>query len=295
MRQNRVIHVSSKSLSGDPIELAALISRNGPGARREVDMNHSSRPLTSRLNTRLILNMRSTSDDSNSQKQNAAQKPSPAGAKPNRAPNSSPETAETIRTAAIKEFAEHGLTKTTIRNIASAAGVSPGLVIHHFGSKDGMRTACDDYVFAAITEAKAKNADYATRAVSMMFNDPSMRANIEYLMKSLLDPSDHGRRHFEQYVNLVEDYLAHGFAGYTFRPSDDPKGQAATMAVLALAPSILGHRLQETLGTNTTEETMTRLAPHLLDLYLNGVLTTTPTDTSPTDTTRGPTNPTHTP
>lgn len=214
--------------------------------------------------------MRSTHDDSSSKK------PAPTEAKPTRAPNASPETAERILTAAVGEFAEHGFTKSTIRSIAIAAGVSPGLVIHHFGSKEGLRTACDDHVFAAITESKAKNAEYAVHAMQMIFDDPGMSTKIDYLMKSLLDPSEHGQRYFEHYVDLVEDYITHGFAGYTFRQSDDPRGQAATLAVLALSPSILAQRLQTSLGTDNTTETMTRLAPHLLDLYLNGVLSATP-------------------
>ncbi|MDN5877747.1 MAG: TetR/AcrR family transcriptional regulator [Brevibacterium aurantiacum] len=220
--------------------------------------------------------MRSTHDESNSRKPTARQTPEPAEAKPARSPNASPETADRIRTAAISEFAIHGFTKSTIRSIASAAGVSPGLVIHHFGSKEGLRTACDNHVFDAIAEAKAANAEYATRVMQMIFDDPSMAMNIDYLMKSLLDPSEHGQRYFEHYINLVEDYIAHGFAGYTFRQSEDPRGQAATLATLALAPSMLEHRLQTSLGTNTTAETMTRLAPHLFDLYLNGVLEAIP-------------------
>ncbi|MCF2573441.1 TetR/AcrR family transcriptional regulator [Brevibacterium sp. UCMA 11754] len=214
--------------------------------------------------------MRSTHDDSSSKKSETT------AARPNRSPHVSPETAERILSAAVKEFSEHGFTKTTIRSIASAAGVSPGLVIHHFGSKEGLRTACDDHVFAAIAESKAQNAEYAVHAMQMIFDDPDMSTKIDYLMKSLLDPSEHGQRYFEHYVDLVEDYISHGFAGYAFRQSDDPRGQAATIATLALSPSILAQRLQTSLGTNSTAETMTRLAPHLLDLYLNGVLSATP-------------------
>lgn len=214
--------------------------------------------------------MRSTHDDSNSTK------PSGPDTRRTRSPHASPETAEKILTAAVGEFAERGFTKSTIRGIASAAGVSPGLVIHHFGSKAELRTACDNHVFAAIAEAKAENAEYAAHAMRMIFDDSDMRTKVDYLTKSLLDPSDHGQRYFEHYVDLVEDYITHGFAGYTFRQSDDPRGQAATIATLALSPSILAQRLQTSLGTSDTAETMTRLAPHLLDLYLNGVLESTP-------------------
>ena len=93
--------------------------------------------------------MRSTTSDSNSR----------------RSPNSSPETAEKILSAAVAEFARHGFTKTTVRGIAAAAEVSPGLIIHHFGSKDGLRSACDQHVFERIADSKAKNAEYATMVV----------------------------------------------------------------------------------------------------------------------------------
>ena len=205
--------------------------------------------------------MRSTSSDSRS----------------NRSPNSSPETAVRIRSAAIETFAERGFAKSTIRAIAAAADVSPGLVIHHFGSKDGLRRACDDFVFSAIADAKAANADYATEAVREIFASSDMSLNIDYLTKSLLDPSDHGQRYFDHYVDLVEGYIRHGFAGYEFRTSDtDVRGQAATIAALALAPSILGSRLQMALGTADFPETMSRLAPHLYDLYFHGVITAAP-------------------
>src|SRR5699024_9797298 len=51
-----------------------------------------------------------------------------------------------IRDAALAQFAEHGTKGATIRGIAAAAGVSPGLVQHHFGSKDALRESCDKYV-----------------------------------------------------------------------------------------------------------------------------------------------------
>ncbi len=44
-----------------------------------------------------------------------------------------------IRDAALAQFAEYGFDRATVRGIAGAAGVSPGLVRHHFGSKNGLR------------------------------------------------------------------------------------------------------------------------------------------------------------
>jgi AcrR family transcriptional regulator len=47
-------------------------------------------------------------------------------------------TRETIRAAARATFAETGYEAATIRAIAGGAGVDPALVLHYFGSKDGL-------------------------------------------------------------------------------------------------------------------------------------------------------------
>ena len=51
-----------------------------------------------------------------------------------------------IRDEALRLFAAHGPDAVTVQQIAAAAGVSPGLVVHHFGSKDGLREAVDQHV-----------------------------------------------------------------------------------------------------------------------------------------------------
>ncbi|GIH91106.1 TetR family transcriptional regulator [Planobispora siamensis] len=50
----------------------------------------------------------------------------------------SPQTREAILEAALAAFEEKGYTATTIRGVATAAGVDPALVMHFFGSKDGL-------------------------------------------------------------------------------------------------------------------------------------------------------------
>jgi AcrR family transcriptional regulator len=44
-------------------------------------------------------------------------------------------TRSTILATARSQFGKHGFERTTIRSIASAAGVDPALVMHYFGSK----------------------------------------------------------------------------------------------------------------------------------------------------------------
>ena len=59
-----------------------------------------------------------------------------------------------IRDAAIRLFAERGAAGTTVRDIADAAGVSPGLLRHHFGSKEALREICDVYMLDRLMKIK---------------------------------------------------------------------------------------------------------------------------------------------
>ena len=56
-----------------------------------------------------------------------------------------------IRDEALRLFAAQGPDAVTVRQVAAAAGVSPGLVMHHFGSKAGLRAAVDEHVLAMFT------------------------------------------------------------------------------------------------------------------------------------------------
>jgi AcrR family transcriptional regulator len=57
-------------------------------------------------------------------------------------------TAPTARDAIVSEalclFGERGIDATSLRQVARAAAVSPALVVHHFGGKDGLVAAVDE-------------------------------------------------------------------------------------------------------------------------------------------------------
>ncbi|MGH7512701.1 MAG: TetR/AcrR family transcriptional regulator, partial [Gemmatimonadales bacterium] len=52
--------------------------------------------------------------------------------------------AAAIRIAAMELFAERGYADVTVRQVAAAAGVSPALVIHHYGSKEKLRAVLEE-------------------------------------------------------------------------------------------------------------------------------------------------------
>lgn len=51
-----------------------------------------------------------------------------------------------IRDEAIRLFAARGTQTVSLRQVSAAAGVSPGLVTHHFGARAGLREAVDAHV-----------------------------------------------------------------------------------------------------------------------------------------------------
>ncbi len=65
-------------------------------------------------------------------------------------------TRERICEAALLGFAESGVEATSIRDVAAAAKVSPGLVQHHFPSKDKLREAVNEYVVERAAETFAE-------------------------------------------------------------------------------------------------------------------------------------------
>ncbi|MDY3677712.1 MAG: TetR family transcriptional regulator [Actinomyces urogenitalis] len=184
--------------------------------------------------------------------------------------------ADRIRDAAINQFAQHGFAHTTVRAVATAAGVSPALVIHHFGSKDGLRQACDEYVLDAVMRLEHDHAAQGPFAVAQMLSDPTHRVQVEYLVRSMRDPSDVGQRFFDYYVDTIERTLREGFAGYRFRVGEDARAQAVALAMIALAPALLEPRAHSALGTTDMPSLLARLAPSLYDFYRHGVIAAEP-------------------
>ena len=69
-----------------------------------------------------------------------------------------------IREAALSLFGTEGFA-VSVRAIADMAGCSPGLVIHHFGNKDGLREAVDQSVMDTLLQ-NSKVSQRSCRPIS---------------------------------------------------------------------------------------------------------------------------------
>ncbi|WP_150238998.1 TetR/AcrR family transcriptional regulator [Nocardiopsis quinghaiensis] len=136
-----------------------------------------------------------------------------------------------IRDAAIECFGQHGF-GVTVRAVAEQAGVSPGLVIHHFGSKDKLRQACDDHVIALVNEIKTESiTSHDSRTfLHQLAAVEEYTPYIAYVFRAVQAGGPIAVSLYERMIADVEGYLAAGEAEGTVRPSRDPAKRARWMA-----------------------------------------------------------------
>jgi len=65
---------------------------------------------------------------------------------------------DSIVAAALQIFGARGIEATSLREVAKAAGVSPALVVHHFGGKEGLVAAVDGTALEAFSTAYSPEA-----------------------------------------------------------------------------------------------------------------------------------------
>ncbi len=132
-----------------------------------------------------------------------------------------------IRDAAIEQWGEHGFT-VGLRSIAEAAGVSAALVIHHFGSKDGLRKACDDYVAEEIRSGKSASLQTKDPAdwFAQMAEIESYAPLMAYLVRSMQSASDLAKMLWQRMIDNAEEYLEEGVRSGLLKPSRDPRARA---------------------------------------------------------------------
>lgn len=181
-----------------------------------------------------------------------------------------------IRNAALALFGRHGVAKTSVRAIAESAGVSPALVIHHFGSKDGLREACDTYV---VEDLIAKNRELSGADLNGVMRqwlaEPErFRAAFDYLVRLILDGEEPGLALFAELVAGTEAILAKGESAGTVRRVDDPRTRAILVAAFGMMPLLLERHFGQLLQTDGLDAAaLAKITVPSLDLLTNGLYT----------------------
>ncbi len=163
-----------------------------------------------------------------------------------------------IRDEALRLFAAKGAAAITIREVATAAGVSPALVIQHFGSKDGLREAADEHVIAVF---EAMLAPVTERAAPMSRPDelPTLAEMVAqflppgssvpaYLIRMLVDGGAAGSALFRRLYAVATEALDLMICVGTADGGADPAVRAAFLLLNDLAVLTFRNHLADVLG-----------------------------------------------
>jgi AcrR family transcriptional regulator len=181
-----------------------------------------------------------------------------------------------IREAALAQFAEHGYERTTIRGVAAAAGVSPGLVRHHFGSKQALRDAVDAHVMSEILRINDQLKEDSERGDlrRTILSREEVRPYQGYLMRALMEGSPTLARLFDGMIAPSEDWVVAADQRRTDEPFTDARTRAVLLTALGLAVPLLQEHISRALGVDIRSDEGDRLvALALLDIYSHALIT----------------------
>ncbi|WP_020497677.1 TetR/AcrR family transcriptional regulator [Sciscionella marina] len=180
-----------------------------------------------------------------------------------------------IRDAALWHFGEHGFDRATIREIAETAGVSSGLVRHHFGSKEALREACDAHLAELLRQINERvRADPTADGMNPV---ALARAAIGTYQRYLARALTEGRATplFDMMVDLGQQWLDEADARRADPPGADSRTRAAVGTAMALSVLVLQQQLTRVLGVDVSSAEGDRLlASALIDIYSRPMLGT---------------------
>lgn len=198
-------------------------------------------------------------------------------------PESDLTAAALIRNTALRLFAARGFDAVTVREIASEAGVSPALVLHHFGSKDGLRGAVDAYASQAF-DTVIEGFDATDLAAMMTGGNPGSLAEAfarsfpagsplpAYLRRLFLTNDPAGAALFGRWFRLTEQLLAAMESIGLVQPSADPHVRAAFLLVNDLSLVLLRNQIATVLGVDPlTADGVQRWGAEAAAVYTTGV------------------------
>jgi AcrR family transcriptional regulator len=188
-----------------------------------------------------------------------------------------------IREAALGLFGAEGFA-VSIRAIADAAGCSPGLVIHHFGNKDGLRAAVDQSVMETLLQkfggiSSDLPADELSRTMGDAFSDvigasPAVR---QYMRRSLLEATTASQTIFDELLALINASLSQMQRAGGLQESPDPQWRPYQLLSVMLGTLLLEPAMQSHFDRSLYEPEVRRERTAAnYDLLFHGMFRTSP-------------------
>jgi AcrR family transcriptional regulator len=183
-----------------------------------------------------------------------------------------PDTRAAILSAARSRFAEHGYAGTTIRAVATDAGVDAALVHHYFGTKDELFLAAIELpvdprqVLASAMNGGPEGAGERFLTVFLaVWDDPELQPALVGVVRAMLDPAS-------------SRLLTEGFLPVVVRPLgealgiDRPEHRMPIVASQVIGVILLRYVLRvEPLASMSSAQVVATYAP-TVQRYLTGPL-----------------------
>jgi TetR/AcrR family transcriptional regulator, regulator of cefoperazone and chloramphenicol sensitivity len=159
-----------------------------------------------------------------------------------------------IREAALELFAANGVAATSLRAVAQGAEVSPALVVHHFGSKDGLCRAVDEAVVKRVELALSEVPIEAPgdellegrgeMIVALLRSQPVL---CDYIGRALAEDTDASAALFHRLFESASRDRALVEAG-AIRAESDPFWRTIQQMLLVVGPLMMRRLIERELG-----------------------------------------------
>lgn len=181
-----------------------------------------------------------------------------------------------IRDTAIECFAEKGF-DSPFRTIAARAGVSPGLITHHFASKDSLRAECDHEVLRRYHALKSEAiADPSGYLFARLAAPGGAAIVVVYMLRAIHAGGDAGRTFLEGLVDEARAVMAESVASGLVRPSRDEEARVRYLTYQAMGAMLLEflaepHATPDEFVASLGARQRDTILP-ILELYTEGLL-----------------------
>ncbi|WP_150254494.1 TetR/AcrR family transcriptional regulator [Nocardiopsis deserti] len=159
-----------------------------------------------------------------------------------------------IRDAALAVFADRGVKGATVQAIAAEAGVSTGLIRHHFGSKEGLRAACDAYAIGTLLEQARSSLgeDAAAPGFGAAMYQAS-HTSTRYLARALVEGSASASEFFDTGADFAERFLSEHWPDRYPPGARVTRDTAAVMGAMHLGTLVLHLHLSRRMAADSLD------------------------------------------
>jgi len=183
-----------------------------------------------------------------------------------------------ILAAACERVSTGGTAGASVRGIAADADVSPALVLHHFGSKDGLLAACDAHVLATIDHLKsdALAQGPGLDILGAVAHSSEVAAPlVRYLARRLVEGGPAVDELVDTMVADAHRYVRAGIENGVIRPSAHEQSRTVLLTLWSLGALALHHHAERLLGFSLLDgpEGVQRWSELGAEVLMSGLLT----------------------